>query len=54
MEEAVEICKRRIFLKLAAPLEHDAMLPNLDVEPLPDIDFNISTGNALVGYATYT
>ena len=41
MEEAVEICKLRLFLKLAA-----------QVEPLPDIDFNIRAGNTLVGFAT--
>ena len=36
MEEAVEICKLRLFLKLVAQLEsYD------QIEPLPDIDFNI-------------
>ncbi len=47
MEEAVEICKLRLFLKLAAQLE-----PGQQVEPLPDIDFNIRAGNTLVGYAS--
>jgi hypothetical protein len=47
MEEAVEICKLRLFLKLAAQLE-----PGQEIEPLPDIDFNIRTGNTLVGYAS--
>lgn len=47
MEEAVEICKLRLFLKLAAQLE-----AGQPVEPLPDIDFNIRAGNTLVGYAT--
>ncbi len=47
MEEAVEICKLRLFLKLAAQLE-----PGQTIEPLPDIDFNIRTGNTLVGYAS--
>lgn len=47
MEEAVEICKLRLFLKLAAQLE-----PGQEIEPLPDIDFNIRAGNTLVGYAT--
>ena len=47
MEEAVEICKLRLFLKLAAQLsDSDA------IEPLPDIDFNIRAGNALVGVAS--
>ena len=47
MEEAVEICKLRLFLKLVAQLE------NYDqIEPLPDIDFNIRAGNMLVGFAS--
>ena len=47
MEEAVEICKLRLFLKLAAQVETFEQ-----IEPLPDIDFNIRAGNTLVGYAT--
>ncbi len=53
MEEAVEICKLRLFLKLAAQVEPDKTADNLGVEPLPDIDFNIRAGNTLVGCATY-
>jgi hypothetical protein len=53
MEEAVEICKLRLFLKLAAQVEPDTSHGNLGIEPLPDIDFNIRAGNTLVGYATY-
>jgi hypothetical protein len=52
MEEAVEICKLRLFLKLAAQVEPDKARDNLGIEPLPDIDFNIRAGNTLVGYAT--
>jgi hypothetical protein len=52
MEEAVEICKLRLFLKLAAQIEPDSLKDNLGIEPLPDIDFNIRAGNTLVGYAT--
>ena len=52
MEEAVEICKLRLFLKLAAQVEPDATKDNLGIEPLPDIDFNIRAGNTLVGCAT--
>ena len=48
MDEAIEICKLRLFLKMVAQLE-DAKR----IEPLPDIDFNIQAGNTLVGYATY-
>ena len=47
MEEAVEICKLRLFLKLAAQLDRPE-----DIEPLPDIDFNIRAGNTLVGFAS--
>jgi len=48
MAEAVEICKLRLFLKMVAQVE------NADqIEPLPDIDFNIRCGNTLVGFATY-
>ncbi|MDQ2946619.1 MAG: putative DNA binding domain-containing protein, partial [Acidobacteriota bacterium] len=53
MEEAVEICKLRLFLKLAAQVEPHTARDNLGIEPLPDIDFNIRAGNSLVGYATY-
>jgi len=47
MEEAVEICKLRLFLKLVAQVEEVAKLP-----PLPDIDFNIRAGNTLVGFVS--
>jgi hypothetical protein len=52
MPEAVEICKLRLFLKLAAQVEPEAKKENLGIEPLPDVDFNICAGNTLVGYAT--
>ena len=47
MKEATEICKLRLFLKLVAQLEHYNQ-----IEPLPDIDFNIRAGNALVGFSS--
>ncbi|HRG49388.1 MAG TPA: hypothetical protein PLG41_24500, partial [Leptospiraceae bacterium] len=50
MEEAVEICKLRLFLKLISQVERDDNSPNLGIEPLPDIDFNIHAGNTLIGY----
>lgn len=53
MQEAVEICKLRLFLKLAAQVEPDVSAENYGIEPLPDIDFNIRAGNTLVGFATY-
>ena len=47
MEEAVETCKLRLFLKLVAQLEsYD------QIEPLPDIDFNVRAGNTLVGFTS--
>jgi len=52
MEEAVEICKLRLFLTLIATVERDDAKPNMGVEPLPDIDFNILAGNTLVGYSS--
>jgi len=52
MKEAVEIAKLRLFLKLVATVDVDYKKPNLGLEPLPDIDFNIRSGNTLVGYAT--
>jgi hypothetical protein len=52
MKEAVEIAKLRLFLKLVATLDADYKKKNLGLEPLPDIDFNIRTGNTLIGFAT--
>ena len=47
MEEAVEICKLRLFLKLVAQVEtYD------QIEPLPDMDFNVRPGNTLVGFTS--
>ena len=48
MDEAIEICKLRLFLKLAAQLESAEK-----IEPLPDIDFNIKAGNSLIGYTSF-
>ena len=47
MPEAVEICKLRLFLKLIAQITKVE-----DIEPLPDIDFNIRAGNTLIGFAS--
>lgn len=49
MQEAVEICKLRLFLKLVAQLDNFEQ-----IEPLPDIDFNIRSGNSLVGFTSIT
>jgi len=52
MEEATEICKLRLFLKLVAQMEPQPKKENFGLEPLPDIDFNIRAGNTLVGFAS--
>ena len=48
MEEAIEICQLRLFLKMVAQIDDVKQ-----IEPLPDIDFNVQAGNTLVGYTTY-
>jgi hypothetical protein len=57
MKEAVEIAKLRLFLKLVACVPYADYSAkggrnNFGLEPLPDIDFNIRSGNTLVGFAT--
>ncbi|MDJ1172801.1 hypothetical protein PMG25_01700 [Roseofilum sp. BLCC_M114] len=44
MEEATEIAKLRLFLALVASVERVE-----DLEPLPNVDFNIMAGNSLMG-----
>ena len=44
MEEACEIAKLRLFLAMVSSVRQVA-----DLEPLPNIDFNILPGNSLVG-----
>jgi hypothetical protein len=44
MEEAVEIAKLRLFLSLVASAKTVD-----DLEPLPNVDFNIMAGNSLIG-----
>jgi schlafen family protein/Eco57I restriction-modification methylase len=44
MEEATEITKLRLYLALVASATHVE-----DLEPLPNIDFNILAGNSLIG-----
>jgi len=44
MEEAIEIAKLRLFLALVAAANSVD-----DLEPLPNIDFNILAGNSLIG-----
>jgi hypothetical protein len=45
MADAIETAKLRIFLALASCLETKAQL-----EPLPDLDFNLKAGNLVVGF----
>ncbi len=51
MREAAEIAKLRLFLKLAAEANYNPEHENCGLEPLPDIDYNIRSGNSLVGFA---
>lgn len=44
MEEAAEIAKLRLFLALVAAANSED-----ELEPLPNIDFNILSGNSLIG-----
>ncbi|MCB8944537.1 MAG: putative DNA binding domain-containing protein [Ardenticatenaceae bacterium] len=44
MDEAVEIARLRLFLALVATIRRPQ-----DLEPLPNIDFNILPGNSLIG-----
>jgi hypothetical protein len=45
MEEACEIAKLRLFLSMVSSVRNVQ-----DLEPLPNIDFNILPGNSLVGW----
>jgi len=45
MEDAIETAKLRIFLALASCLETKDQ-----IEPLPDLDFNLKVGNLVVGF----
>ncbi len=45
MAEAVEIAKLRLFLTLVSRLDSPT-----EMEPLPDLDFNLKAGNLLVGF----
>lgn len=45
MAEAIETAKLRVFLALASCLETKEQL-----EPLPDLDFNLKVGNLVVGF----
>ena len=49
MEESTEIAKLRLFLALVSSAQTVAQL-----EPLPNIDFNILTGNSLIGLLRVT
>ena len=50
ISEAVETSKLRLFLKLMACVEPNYAKSNMGVEPLPDMDYNIRSGNSLNGY----
>ncbi len=45
MKEATEVCKLRLFLSLVS-----SALDSTELEPLPNMDFNIMHGNSLIGF----
>lgn len=45
MKEATEVCKLRLFLSLVS-----SALDVEELEPLPNMDFNIMCGNSLIGF----
>lgn len=45
MKEATEVCKLRLFLSLVS-----SALDIEELEPLPNMDFNIMCGNSLIGF----
>ena len=45
MKEAAEVCKLRLFLSLVS-----SALNEKELEPLPNMDFNIMHGNSLIGF----
>ncbi len=47
---AVEICKLRLWLSMVADIEDEPS----EVDPLPNIDFNIRQGNSLIGFTELT
>jgi len=47
MKEATEIARLRLFLKLISAIDSYH-----DIEPLPDLEFNIKCGNLLIGIPT--
>jgi hypothetical protein len=47
LDEAVEMCKLRLWLRLASEVREAG-----ELESLADLDFKIRAGNALVGFAT--
>ena len=49
MREAIETAKLRLFLALVSKLETRG-----EIEPLPDLDFNLRAGNLLVGFRDVT
>jgi len=49
MPEAIETAKLRLFLRIVSTLSVNPYADNLGLDPLPDIDFNLVSGNSLTG-----
>lgn len=52
LEGATDVCRLRLWLWLVGATEINLDEGQIDIEPLPNIDFNIRQGNSLVGIAT--
>lgn len=52
LEGATDVCRLRLWLWLVGATEIDIDRGETDVEPLPNIDFNIRQGNSLIGIAS--
>lgn len=49
MREAVETAKLRLFLTMVSTMEVNPRAYNMGLCPLPDLDFNLFSGNSLTG-----
>lgn len=50
MGEAVELCKLRLYLKLIAQVSGPGTSQSIGATTAPKIEFNVRTGNALIGF----
>lgn len=53
MREAVETAKLRLFLTMVSTMEVNPRAHNMGLSPLPDLDFNLFSGNSLTGTSNF-